>query len=361
MPRLTGHTSAFTKILFEQHATGTDEIVVGESVTQTEDDVEAATMEDAAQLVDSVKYLVRGWIPFGMVTGVVAEPGVGKSAFALWLARSVMTGLPWFNGSGGPTNPSSVLWCPTENDMAITMSRMNDWGIPRSRMLMLYKADPLYSVCLTEEKDLARVVAFIGKYRPLLVVIDSLRGAHNEDENNSKVGQVMQKLCAIAESTKVAVVVVHHSSKLLPDADLNANSSRGSNAIAAYMRSMIGVDKPDPKSKWSRLRVLKENLGIAPEPVGMLVGSDGLEFGPAPRKPKREKAADTAEEWLRQKLQPGKSYPADEVLAEGQAACHQPKQVHAAKKQLGIKPRQVWNAEAKKNLWVWSLPENGEG
>src|SRR5262245_27426815 len=78
---------------------GTDNIEIG-SLAPGEPlpNVEGATAAEVAELVDSVKFLVKGWIPFGMLTGIIAEPGIGKSAFALWLARSIVTGCEWFNG-----------------------------------------------------------------------------------------------------------------------------------------------------------------------------------------------------------------------------------------------------------------------
>ena len=97
---------------------GTDTIKIGGSM-EVDRNVRAATMADAAKLIASVRYLMHRSSPFGMITGLIAEPGVGKSAFALWLAPSIMAGKPWFTGRKGPS-PSRVLWCSTENDMAIT-------------------------------------------------------------------------------------------------------------------------------------------------------------------------------------------------------------------------------------------------
>ena len=57
-----------------------DEFDVGSALPGDEESVRGATMADAAKLISGVKYLLKGWIPYGMVTGVVAEPGVYRIA-----------------------------------------------------------------------------------------------------------------------------------------------------------------------------------------------------------------------------------------------------------------------------------------
>jgi hypothetical protein len=319
-------------------------------------DVEGVTMADVAKLIGGIKFLVRDWVPFGMVTGIVAEPGTGKSAFALWLARTVLMGggCPWFNGLPGPQEPGYVLWCPTENDTAITLQRMRDWHIPMDRLIQPFKDDPLRPIDLTDAGHLELIEALVRKHRPPMVVVDSLRGGHGTDENNSQVGRVLQNLASIAERTNAAFPVVHHTRKLLPGEEITANSCRGSNAILAMMRSLIGVDRPDPKGKWCRLRVLKENLGIAPQPVGFQVTGSGLVFGPAPEQPHRHTATADAESWLRRRLASGEWCASAEVLEEAEQLGYSRGVVQRAQKALGIVPPHGVRKDGK--TWQWRLP-----
>src|SRR5262245_19900535 len=49
-----------------------------------------------------VRYLVPGWVPYAMLTGVIGEPKAGKSNFVLWaVVRPIITGKPWFTGARG--------------------------------------------------------------------------------------------------------------------------------------------------------------------------------------------------------------------------------------------------------------------
>jgi len=350
--------SEFRLFMEAQRKPGTDDVEispplpVGETV-----DVTGATLADAASLVQKVSYLVRGWVPFGMVTGIIAEPGVGKSAFALYgLARPIITGCDWFTGDMGPREPGPVLWCGTENDTAITLDRATKWGIPIDRIRLLFKDDPLRPVDLTNASHLEQIEAQITRHRIKAVFIDSLRSGHDRDENSSQVGRVLQRLAEIAERTKAAIIIIHHTKKIFPGEGITANSSRGSNAITAMIRALIGIDWPDPNGKWCRVRVLKENLGLAPTPIGFQVTHKGLEFGPAPQRPRRETEKGAAEDWLRANMLPGRWYPSREIDAGLAAAGFSGTAGQRAKVALGmVKPNVRKTAQG----WECRLPVAG--
>lgn len=337
---------------------GTDHIEIGSATSESVGDVECCTAQDAEKEIAQIKYLCRDWIPYRMLTGVIAEPGVGKSALVLWIARTVMTGGQWFNGTKGPSESGKVLWLGTENDLAITLHRMKSWGIPMDCLVLPFK-DPLQPVNLMWDGHLEHVEKLINMHRTSLVVVDSLRGGHDSDENDSRVARlVLQKLAAIAERTKVALVIVHHTKKLAEGEAIKANSSRGNNAILAMFRSMLGVDKPDPGSPWNRVRLLKENLGIQPNPIGFRVTDKGLEFGPPPEKPEKE-TKDTkkggAVEWLKSYMEPGKEYAAAEVLKLAERFGFKKGVMKQARDELGVE------ATNKSAGWVWVLPPGPEG
>jgi hypothetical protein len=148
---------------------------------------EAASIADAGKKIAEVRFLLKGWIPFGMLTGIVAQPGEGKSAFALTIAKTITTGAPWFNGLLWRGPPGCVLWCGTENDLAITRSRVSAWGIHPDRLRLPFKDDPLRPIVLTNKGHLAHIEALINQFKLPLVEFDSLRGGHDKDENQSTV------------------------------------------------------------------------------------------------------------------------------------------------------------------------------
>ena len=336
---------------------GSDEIEIGPKagVVPGVENVDVASMADVGKLVSGIKYLVTDWIPYAMVTMLVAEPGVGKSAFALYgVTRAIITGADWFSGTRGPKVPGYVLWCDTEGSAAITVQRINDWKLPARQILVPFADDPLRPINLTSEENLEHIEAIIVQYKVKLVVIDSLRGSHTDDENNSRVGQVLQRLTAIAERTKAAIILIHHTRKLQVDEELTANSSRGSNAILAMVRSQIGIDKPVKDGDWCRVQMLKENLGLKPNPIGFRIHSTGIEFGIAPAKPRTETQRDKAEDWLQKNMKPGQWVSAKVLTENAEDDGFSETALRRARNNLGItKPD---NVQKTKTGWAWRLP-----
>ena len=311
--------------------------------------------------VDGIRYLVTDWIPYSMLSMILAPPGYGKSAFALYgLMRPIIVGnTKWFTGKRGPRNPGYVLLCDTEGTAAITVQRTRDWNLPANRIKVPYADDLFRSINLSNEDDLQQIEAIINEFKIKLCVIDSLRGSHGGDENSSKIAEVLGHLASIAERTKAAIVLIHHTRKLREDEAISPDSSRGSNAIMAMVRSQIGFDKPDSKSDWLRMQMLKENLGMKPEPIGFRISRKGLEFGEAPRKEKRETKKDQAAQWLQKNMKPKKWHEAKELREDAKAFGFSESDLQRARKDLGIVQSDYVKKFAK--IWKWRLPPRATG
>jgi len=189
--------------------------------------------------------------------------------------------------------------------------------------------------------------------RPHVVIVDSLRGSHKQDENSSRVAFVLEKLAGLVQRTKVAGVFVHHTKKLFEGEAICPNSSRGSNAIFALARVQIGLDRPDPRSDWTRVQMLKENLGLKPKPLGFRFGERGLEFGAAPEEPKRRGKIDEAAEWLAEHLKDGKAHRVGELIEEAeQFGIAKRTLQRAAVERLGIRPEKQGQHD-----WWWKMPK----
>ncbi|MGA2064138.1 MAG: AAA family ATPase [Thermoguttaceae bacterium] len=339
-----------------------DGVEIGSPSYERGEGDETASWEDVRKLVAGIRWLVPGWVPYGMATGIIAEPKVGKSAFALGaLVRPIITGCNWFTGHLG-SEPGYVVWCDTEGSAAINIHRAGEWGLPVDRVRVPFPDDPLRAIDLDNADHMGRIESVVSYYRARLVVVDSFRGAHGGDENNSKIARALQSLTTIAERTKAAVCIIHHTRKLVADEEMTANSGRGSNAFLAMVRCQLGIDRPEgPKAEWRRVQVLGENLGIAPSPVGFRFAKGGLEFGQAPERPRKEKETrrDQAEDWLREHMTPGKWYPAGKLLKEAdQLGGYSANAIQRAREALGIvKPRHVRKVAAG---WEWQLPVPGE-
>jgi hypothetical protein len=125
---------------------------------------------------------------------------------------------------------------------------------------------------------------------------------------------------------------------------------RGSSAIGQLARVIWAIDVPDPKDEETkRLSVIKNNLAPFPEPVGLSIDHEGLNFGDAPQEPHTETLQERAADLLLMLLASGPMPSADiqKEVEEAGLSWHAAKR---AKKELGIiaiKPDGVWH---------WSLP-----
>lgn len=260
------------------------------------------TLADVAAIIQGVEWLWKGWIPYGMVTLVIAEPGVGKSAFVLGgLLPAVAMGRSFPDGQAGLIHPQKVIWCDTEATHAMTVDRAKEWGIPPN-MLLLPGDDPLESISIDDKDQLDQLKAHIVREKSPLLVIDSLRSAHGGEENSSQViGQIMKSLAVIAQSTKCAILLVHHTRKIPEGQSVNSNSSRGSNAATALARSVIALSKPNPGDATVRVESVKSNVGKKPEPFGFTIEDDGISFCDAPsgaEESRRTSRCEEAQEFL---------------------------------------------------------------
>jgi len=109
------------------------------------------------------------------------------------------------------------------------------------------------------------------------------------------------------------------------------------------------LDKPDPDSEVVRLGVIKSNLGVRPEPVGLQITTHGPEFVEAPQPPRTLTVLDRAVELLLDMLAE-KPVPQRDILERAEAEGISKRTMDRAKRNLGI-------VSVKRGTdWYWSLP-----
>lgn len=205
-----------------------DEVEIGAGVEYTDDPRdETASWEDVAKVVDGIKWLLKGWVPYGMLSGIIAEPKAGKSAWVLWnLVRPLITAEVWFTGQRPFAEPRDVLWIDTEGSIGLNLERMKQWGLPLPRVKVPFPDDPFRRIDLNDSGHVQRIGDVICKYKTPLVVVDSYRGSHGKDENSSLSGSALSNLADIVQRTHAAAHVIHHTGKLAAGTEINANSAR---------------------------------------------------------------------------------------------------------------------------------------
>ena len=225
---------------------------------RTESEAEAVSVErprypysgmfDGAALFDMKlgerKPLVSGLILEGDLVVLAGRPKTGKSLLALQLARSVDEGTPFL---GRSTAQAPVLYIALEDGVARLSERLKaaNWR-------------PTKTFFWTDQLTLGN--GGIESIRGIsdacgLIIIDSLRAAcgPDVDENdNAKMGGIVQKLANLAHETGKPILITHHTRKGDPDDDFD--SIRGAGAIrGAYDIGMLL--KRSGSDGTSRLRV----------------------------------------------------------------------------------------------------------
>jgi hypothetical protein len=259
------------------------------------------SLDQIAPYLPPITWLWPGWIPRGMITLLCAAPGAGKSYFALDLARRLIAGEPWPDGTpstepgaGAPTG-NNVIYVDAESAPQLLNARAVAWGMDRTRLYPMLGAAVEGPLDLNKEICQARLGRMAQLLHPALVIVDSLGSASRGAESRlSAVDSLFRFLNELAVRHQAAILLLHHlrrNSAALGAATLAGDEVRGSGHIVSLARSVVvlapvqtGLD-PQPDAP-RRLQLLKSNLGPRPAALDITFvpqpdGSVGLTYGPA--------------------------------------------------------------------------------
>ena len=319
-----------------------------------------STDADLGARLGAVEWLWPRYIPRGFPTLIVGPQDGGKSTVAQDFCRTILLGGQWPDGSKCETTAEKLLWIDTEGSLALFQQRLEAWKMPRGRFI--FPADPTQEINLENAEDWRWIEQVIETFRPPLIVIDALSGAHSTDENsNDGMKQLLKKLCALAQKYNIAVILIHHLNKGVAGVEeypLKLDRIRGASTITQFCRSVLALTAPDKTAPDERrLDVIKLNLARKPEALGYTLTDDGPAWGTAPEPAQPRRAGQDAADWLRGALADGQR-PAAEVRDEGIAAGFSDFALREARKILNLN---VTKSRAGKNAgWNWELPpENG--
>lgn len=315
------------------------------------------TVEEVSGMFDDTTWLWEDWLPRGNLSMICGRPGVGKSWVAAWIGANLIANGSLPDGSHAEqAQDSCVVWIDTEGTHNLLVRRLKLLAVAGGRFKWPLDpnnaSDPFPVVDFAKPHWMTTVMDYAIDKMPIWIVVDSLRGAHGADENSSEVQAMLSNCAAIARDVGCGFTFLHHlrKSNQWETGEITLDMVRGSSAIAAMMRVVIAIDQPDVTNKALRMRVIKSNLSLMPEPVGIELRADGpVRLDWSPSVPRPMSAADRACEFLVARLQQGPR-PAIEMLEEA--------------KQLGISQASLIRARAKlmivvariEDHWEWSLP-----
>lgn len=174
------------------------------------------TGSELQELNIEIEYDVAELLPSQAVTVFYGRGGIGKTWITLQLAQAVSQGREFF---GRQTKKRPVVYIDFENPLPVLVERVRALDI-RDVLFWHQGFDPV-------PPKLDGPGSEIYKRLPVgsLIIIDTLRAAHNGDENASDImGPVMGGMKALRDAGHT-VFLIHHSPRA------NDKASKGSTAI----------------------------------------------------------------------------------------------------------------------------------
>lgn len=231
--------------------------------------------ELAADLLP-VQWLWQSWIPKGMISLLGAVPGAGKSFVALDLARRIIGGTTWPDGT--PIDGAApVLYVDAEAIPQVLNERASAWEMDRRLLfLMLPDDDGILDFGLEMYRD--QLIEAVHHIQPALIIVDSLSTISSKGENAvDDVRTILSFFNILAQDSNCGLLLIHHLRKHMPlptVPDLTIDDFRGSSHIIAMSRSVMGlsvvktgpeIDRNGPR----KLEIVKTNLAQYPDSLGV--------------------------------------------------------------------------------------------
>lgn len=204
------------------------------------------------------RWIVKEWIPRGVVTALYGDGGVGKSLLAQQLMSSVALALPWCGMDVAPGRALGIM-CEDDDD---ELHRRQE-GINRALNVEMENLENLRLVSRVGEDNLIMVfpqrtgagelTAFFEQldatcavFRPDLLVMDTIADFFGGNEiDRSQVRQFVQNACGrLARKHQAGVVLCGHPSS---SGIATGSGSGGSTAWSNTVRSRLYFARPPAK------------------------------------------------------------------------------------------------------------------
>ena len=235
-----------------------------------------ASIEDmsVAELIDKpsipVDMLIKNFIATGIVAGLVAQGGTGKSFFSLQLATAIATGTGVCNIESFEAQMGKVVYISAEDDLQIIQPRLKEIikQLNYSKKDIEKIIENLYvrsvigeETLLTKKENtsdcvrtdyLKKVISTVKQFKNCkAIIIDPVNSFRGGDENSSSDNQRFLEACrSIAKKTGATIILIHHANKESSrNGNNDQNAARGSSAFTDGLRAQINMSKMNSNDK----------------------------------------------------------------------------------------------------------------
>ena len=232
-----------------------------------------------------INWTVQSLVEQGTFVILGGEPKTSKTWAGLEIALSVATGTCCFRNPHFKTLPETrpVFMFLLEDNQWNVAARMK--ALARSKGISDEQSEkmPLFLRCrkpvdiVEEADDIIRMVRTWqvdhNSYFPGLIMIDPLRNAHTNDENDSgSMKTVMENCIKITNALGYSVIVNHHFKKMKKgDEESPGNAMRGSSSMYGAVDGLIGMKKieTDNNNTWRNNVFTQVKAGPQARPFGL--------------------------------------------------------------------------------------------
>jgi hypothetical protein len=168
-----------------------------------------------------VEWLDKGYLPLGKLTGIIGDPGLGKTTLTYHLVACLTRG--WAMPGGTMHPPANVVIMSAEDGLTDTIKpRLRVAGADLSLVTALRNVEvaredgTAYESPIFLPRDLPSIRREIEQQRALLLVIDPLLAYLDPAVNSYRdqdVRTALAPLARLAEETRCAVLLVRHLTK----------------------------------------------------------------------------------------------------------------------------------------------------
>lgn len=218
----------------------------------------------------AVDWVVRGVVPHGGVTLIVAKPGAGKSLLAYDMAACVAVGVQWLDHL--PVTQGAVAYVDLDGRQSLAALRakaaVRGLGLTDAAfdVLPIHVIADVGSLDITKQEDRTDLLQSLVAIADLrLVIFDTYADLHRGEENSpDDMVDTMQAVLTVARQLRCGVLIIHHLRKSSGSNELD--DVRGSSAITGKVDAVFLLKQErDSTSSAPRLTLLQRKSRLTAE------------------------------------------------------------------------------------------------